>query len=152
MPGKQKQHMKTPDIGTLLTEKSGKIHGLYRHVKKLIDIQEQLKTMLPAPLNEHITVANLANDSLTIYTDSAAWAARLRFNIPEMLKSLNLNNICTSVKSIRIKVIPPDNTQLPPHEQKLSISNDTALLLEHVADTIGDPDLRESLLKLSRNR
>lgn len=152
MIDKQKQYLKTPDIGTLLTGKSGNIHALYRHAQKLIDIQNTLKNMLPSPVNEHVSVANHVNNTLTIYTDSAAWAARLRFTIPDMLNSLNQNDKYTSVKTIRIKVQPHETPQPTMSYQKLSISTDTAILLKHVADTINDPELRESLLKLSRHQ
>ncbi|MEX2524691.1 MAG: DUF721 domain-containing protein [Gammaproteobacteria bacterium] len=153
MIDRQKQYLKTPDIGTLLTGKSSDIHSLYRHAQKLINVQKTLNDTLPSPLNEHVTVANLVNDTLTIYTDSAAWAARLRFTIPDMLKSLRQNDKYTSVKTIRIKVQPHEKKPQPSRSfQKLSISTDTAILLKHVADTIDDPELRESLLKLSRNQ
>ncbi len=152
MSGNEKNPSKTSDITSFLSGKSGNLQKLYHHARKLIEIREYLKSVVPFPINNHITVANLYDNTLIINADSAAWAARLRFYTPEILKALNDNNICTSVKSIRIKVMPPDNVQHDHTEEKLSISADTAALLQHVAESIVDPDLRETLLKLSRNR
>jgi len=152
MSGNQKKPFKNRDINRLLSEEDGALEKLYNHARVLIEIRESLKNVIPSRAFQHITVANIHDEALIIHADSAAWAARLRFYIPEMLKSLNANNACTGLKTIRIKVIPADTAPHPGADRKLRISSNTARLLKHVAGSIEDSDLRDSLLRLARNR
>jgi hypothetical protein len=138
------------DINSILACRTETASALYDHALRLIELQKRLRTTLPSPLNDHVTVANCKKGTLIIYTDSAAWAARLRFRVPEMLKSINEAPQEIPLQAIRIKVRPPDAKQLLPAD-KLSISDDTARLLQRMAETISDPDLRASLLRLSRH-
>jgi hypothetical protein len=139
-----------PDINSILACRTETASALYHHALRLIEMQKRLRAELPAPLNEHVTVANSQKGTLVIYTDSAAWAARLRFRVPEMLKSINEIPLDAPLQAIRIKVRPPDTTRLPP-AARLSISDDTARLLQYMAESISDPGLRASLLRLSRH-
>ena len=138
------------DINSILACRTKTASAVYDHALRLIELQQRLRTALPAPLNDHVTVANSRNGTLTIYTDSAAWAARLRFRIPEMLKSINETPRGVPLQAIRIKVRPADIKRLPAAD-KLSISDDTARLLQHMAESISDPGLRAALLRLSRH-
>jgi len=138
------------DINSILASRTKTASALYDHALRLIELQKRIRTALPAPLNDHVTVANSRKGTLIIYTDSAAWAARLRFRVPEMLKSINETSQDVPLQAIRIKVRPPDTRRLPAAD-KLSISDDTARLLQHMAESISAPDLRASLLRLSRH-
>lgn len=151
MAARQKKLSTALDIGSLIADKKNKFSSLYHHALELIRLQQILKDAIQRPLGDHITVANVVNNILTIYTDSAAWAARLRFSIPEMLDSLDKKAPDLSIKSIRIKVMPTDN---PGTETgyKPALSEKNSLLLKNVADSISDAELREALLRLSRNR
>jgi len=151
MSKEQKRPLQAPPIGDLMAAKSGQIQKIYQHALKLIELQKKLKATLPAPLSDHVSVASLSNHTLTVHTSSAAWAARLRFKTPDMLATLNREKVDSPIKTIRIKVNPPDFVRQKTPE-KLSLSPATSQLLQNVADSISDPELRESLLRLSRNR
>lgn len=151
MSGTRKKSPAAPDINRLVAGNRGTIRELYNHALRLIQLQQKLRQAIPAPLNDQITVASLADGVITIHTTSAAWAARLRFKIPDMLKSLEQEADGNSVKTIRIKVKPPVDPP-PESRQKPVISPDTARLLQNVAESISDADLREALLRLSRNQ
>lgn len=151
MTNDRKSPLQAPRLGDLMAEQSGQIRTIYQHALKLIDLQNKLRASLEQPLSDHVTVASLSNQTLTVHTSSAAWAARLRFRIPEMLSSLNQEKIEPPIKTIRIKVNPPATPRRESAE-KLSLSPASSQLLKNVAESIPDPELRESLLRLSRNR
>lgn len=151
MSKEQKKPLQAPPIGDLIAGQRGQIQTIYQHALKLIELQKKLKSALPSPLNDNVTVASLNKQTLTVHTSSAAWAARLRFKTPDMLAALKREKIEPPVKTIRIKVHPPDASR-PKSVEKLSLSPETSQLLREVADSISDPELRESLLRLSRNR
>jgi len=138
------------EINSILAHKTDTVSALYHHALKLIELQNQLKALIPAPLDEHVTIANCRNGILTVHTDSAAWAARLRFEVPSMLEKLNDISPDAHLQTIRIKVRPSERIPAPAI-RKLSISDDTARLLRDVAESLSDPELRASLLRLSRH-
>jgi hypothetical protein len=143
---------RSPDgIDAILAGRSETASAVYRHALWLLELQRRLRALLAPPLNDHVTVANCRKGALIIHADSAAWAARLRFRIPDILAGFKETPPDAAIQSVRIKVRPPDSTQPPPPAQ-LTISDDTARLLQSVAESISDPDLRASLLRLHRHR
>lgn len=152
MPLYQKKRTQSRNIATLLTDGEGNARRLYDHARHLIEIQSVLKTILPAPINQHITVANLNEDALILHVDSAAWAARLRFHIPEILSRLNTRHTGKRIKTITPRIIPnPGHKPDAGKTKHVSISAQTARFLQNVAASIDDPELRDTFLKLSRH-
>lgn len=146
------KHRHLPDeINSILARRSDTVSALYHHALKLIELQNRLRALLPAPLGDHVTVANSRNGILTIQTDSAAWAARLRFEVPAILGNLNEADPAAAIETIRVKVRPPEHTP-PPAAQKPAMSDNTARFLRDVAESLSEPELRDSLLRLSRHR
>lgn len=137
-------------IKKIFVESSDNLSLLYLHTQTIIKLQNNLKAELPAPLNEHITIANYYSNTLIIQTDSSAWAAKLRFKIPELLTILKNKCGLSELKTIRIKVSVSDTDRTSP-EKKLILSNQSSNFLRNIANTISDPDLRQSLLKISKN-
>jgi hypothetical protein len=138
------------EINSILAYRNDTVSALYHHALELIDLQNQLKALLPAPLDSHVAVASCRNGILTVHADSAAWAARLRFEVPAMLEKINETARDAHVQTIRVKVRPPESIREPDH-QKLSLSEDSARLLRDVAESISDPELRDSLLRIARH-
>ena len=126
------------------------LNNIYNHSLAIIKLQKALQNKLGSPLNDHFSVANYSHDTLIIFTDSPAWAARLRFQSVDILTFArtwpNLNNLQT----IRIKVMPL-NEHPTQQGTATSISSPTAKLLRTVAENINDAKLRASLLRLSKH-
>ena len=138
-------------VNELFTDSSDKLSSLYTHALALIRLQDNLKANLSAPLNEHVTVANYDNKTLIIQTDTPAWAAKLRFKIPDLLSVLRENCGLTDLKTIRIKISVPENKRTV-SEKHLVLSNQSSDIIRNMANTITDPDLRQTLLKISENK
>lgn len=132
--------------GTLFAE----IHQRIAHIQT---IQQKLKSILPPPLCDHFVVANISRATLVLHTDSPAWAAKLRFSTPEILRCVQKPGTTQSdsPKSLRIKVVPVSpKADLPREKIRLSATN--RLLIKQTANSISDPALRAALLRLSQNQ
>jgi hypothetical protein len=125
--------------------------ALYQHSSDLHLFQEKLKAKLPSPLSDHFVLANIDKKTLTIHTDSPAWAARLRFMTPDILN--HAREICSpyAPQTIRIKVTLPIPT-IKKSPTKMNLSAKSAQLILETANSITDPELRNALIRLSRHK
>lgn len=124
---------------------------LFSQSREIVKLQYELRNKLGKPVSEHVYLASINPEVLTLYTDTAAWAARLRFDTNNILAFIKTLPGYDRVISVRIKIDP----SLVPSEQKgnsKQLSSLSAQHLEKVAETIDDPELQSSLLKLAQNR
>ncbi len=138
-------------IQNIWKNESNTCAALFRRSAELQVFQEKLKAKLPPLLRDHFILANVDKTTLTIHTDSPAWAARLRFQTPDILAHTRV--ICSpcSPKTIRIKVVLPENK--PERERvKVNLSPKNAQLIRETAESITDPVLRNALIRLSRHK
>lgn len=63
----------------------------------------QLRALLPADEAGHYVVANIKGDRLVIHAESASWATRLQFRIPELLGGLNALEDFAQVREILVR-------------------------------------------------
>lgn len=143
--------MSNQNLSSLL-RRNPQIQRLYNQAKTLQKLQAHLEKNLPLGLSDHCQVAALADGVLTLYTESPAWAAKLRFLTADLLKVFQNDTTLGAVNTIRVKARPPVSKPEPvaAKEQK-RLSATTVQLLRQVADNTEDPDLRRSLLQLSEN-
>ena len=74
--------------------------------KQLRKLSFQLKTMVDAPLNEHIHVANIRDNTLIIGTDSAVWHTRVKYLAPSILDQMKQIKGLENLKSIEFRIQP----------------------------------------------
>ena len=136
-------------LTSLLKDKHSTLGKLCQHTEFLSHLEKKLCLFLDSPLNSHCSVANYMNETLVLHSDSAAWAAKLRYNIPAILNYMQNECDLIALKTIRIKIKLPDNTtQYGSTRKKPAISRASALFINQAAATMSDNDLRLSLLKL----
>jgi len=127
--------------------------NLYKHSLAILKVQESLRLDLGPALAPHLYVANVSPDTITIYTDSQAWATKLRFQTSEIIRTAKKTTGFIGLLSVRIKVSPALTLSSTPERAKsISLSPSTARLLAKVAATIDDPALQTAILKLCRNK
>jgi len=136
----------TASLSNLLEAETGSLSALIKKAKLLVGLQDYMRVALGPPLGQHLAVANLSAGNLTLYSDSPAWAARLRFKIPDMYRIAE-NYGFGNLKSVRIKVIRVDRDQLTP-KSSLFLSGHAAALVLRAASSLEDVRLRESLKRL----
>lgn len=137
-------------FNTLVKNQNGPLPDLFSHAAQLLKLQQKIRNELTAPLSEHLYVANLTTRIMTLYTDSPAWAAKLRYSISSILNIAQTKCGLSELRSIRIRVIPPE-INITNKKRKLELSDQARRLILNSADSANDPRLRSSLLRLSKN-
>jgi hypothetical protein len=137
-------------LNELLTASSDSLASIFAHARRLARIQVQLRAGLPGSLASHVIVANADDSTLVIHTDSPAWAARLRYQIPVILDLAKEKCALASIHNVRIKVkIPAEDSVTSAREPVLSERARRTLLQS--AESTEDPELQASLRRLARH-
>ena len=110
----------------------------------------QVRSQLPAPLNEHCVAAVIKARRLLIYTDASIWASRLRFSSRDLLRQLAGNGINLEKITVRVMLSksPPKHAKSHPARQ---LSTENADMIRQTADGISDPALRAALRRLGKH-
>lgn len=120
--------------------------------KEHLDLLNQLwQESAPSDIRSHTHVINYSAREIIIGTDSPVWGSRIRYQSTQLLKALRYQGL-RSLRSIKIRVIPPqiEETKVKPTIEPLSA--ETLSTLEEAAKTIRHKPLAEALLRLGRHR
>ena len=150
MPDKSRNKPLT--FSSLFNKNSSELGKLCQHGAFLVNLERKLLSFLPPPLNTHCKVANYANDTIILHSESSAWATKLRYNTPAILDYLRKECHLDALKTIRIKVNPVASIKQPTPARRLTLSPSSAVFITQVANTIVDEDLRLSLLKIAKHK
>jgi hypothetical protein len=95
------------------------------------------------------SIANFEKGCLTLAVDNAAWATRVRYASPQILKELIRYDIFTSLQEIKCKIVPTITTVT---EQKLSrtLTPYAYELLTATATNLQASNLKLALQSLAR--
>ncbi len=145
-----------------LVSSNDQLNKLYHHAKDICALNEKLHKHLAPSLSSHCNVANYSDETLTVNADTSAWASKLRYCIPDILKFAKLECGLSNLKTVRVKVSPIHHktNQSKTVQSKFSGTNSTrkahlskksADFIKNIAKTINDPELRKSILKISNH-
>ncbi len=125
---------------------------LMEHARQLHHTTLAIRKFLPTPLDEHCQPGNIHHYTLILYTSSPAWATRLRYFVPDLIKFLRTRPPTAHIRHIRIIVQPrsPVQAKLDTKRPRL-LSQENARLLRHAATTARSPRLSAALHRLSRH-
>ncbi len=130
---------------------SGRSAGLVERARELARLDTAVAAELPADMRPHCQVANLRAGTLVLAADSPAWAARLRFHAPRLLRRLRARGL--KAQRVRVLIQAPiparRETPVPPPRR---LSAEAARLIHQQAEAIADPDLAAALRRLARRR
>ena len=138
------------NIRDIAMNNSDPLAVLYKHSVAMLGVQKSIRLELGSPLGQHLHVANLNTESITIFTDSQAWATKLRFHTSEIARIARKVSGFTRLDVVRIRVSPA-LLDIPESRHPISISPATSRLLATVAGSISDASLQSVLLKISLN-
>jgi hypothetical protein len=113
------------------------LHRLNRLVSRLLDDDSKL----------HCQVGNLRDGILILYADTTAWASRLRYQGPALLKQLQQRKGLESLQQVEIRVMPREEKVSKEH--KAELSEEASSCLSACADSIEDDALRNALQSLA---
>ena len=124
---------------------------LWRAAVRLERLQTLLSAALPSDIRaDQVRVASLRGPVLTLMVGSSAWAARLRFDVPALLKRLTDLSDFATVQQIRLQVGPPAT----PSDDKVQrrMSTTAAATLRDCAAGMPEGALRDTLIALARHQ
>ena len=79
---------------------------IHEKVRELQHLNEVFLQHLETPLNQYCRVANYRDNNLILQAESAAWATRLRYQIPMLKIHLRQQTAFTNLCDIEIQVFP----------------------------------------------
>jgi len=86
---------------------------------------------------------------MLVHIDSTAWATRLRYQSPQLLRCLHRHPSLAQLRRIEIRVTPlAQPVSSSPQPATLSAAN--AAIIDSTADSLSDPNLRTALKRLAR--
>jgi hypothetical protein len=88
----------------VITNSSGVLYNLLQHLQLIKKLDMLLQAQLPAPLNQHCRIATWRDQVLVIHVDSALWAIRLRYQVPDLLR--RWQHEIPPVVKVEVKVHP----------------------------------------------
>jgi hypothetical protein len=132
------------DAGTSLS-------GLGKRLSAQKALHQQLKNLLPTPLNSQLKAAVLQNGNLSLFVPSPVWASRFRYILPQLQKELSTHGI--HVNHLRTRILPSEAAKPKGVQQRrrISLSTEASKQLRESAAAIDDAALREALLRISRH-
>lgn len=139
----------TRTLSSLLTDPHGPYGSLIERSRLYHNLDTRLAAILGPELSSHCRIQNLREGCLQLQTDAPSWAARLRFELPRLLEQLRTIPALQQLRDIRIRVVPPEAPRAVP-ARRAKLSRTAASILEHAADAVTDPELRDALRRLAR--
>lgn len=125
---------------------------IQKKVTQLKKLNQIWQAVIAADVAEHSRVANFRDSYLIIECDSAAWATRLRYILPEIQQKLRLYPDLQGLSHIEWSIQPHFHHttsqlgRLPP-----LLSSTSAQLLENTANSISVKPLQEALRRIAKN-
>lgn len=138
-------------VGNLLASSASGLQHVLEKAAILDQLTRDLRDSLAAPLNQHVSVANIRQNTLVIAADSSAWVTRARYQAPGILKLIRQKTGLKQLTKIHFKVIDTRPVEAEVQSRHPSMTEGTSLLLESTAQGIADPVLKAAIRRLSRN-
>lgn len=77
---------------------------LMQKMEHIQQLNQSLDEVLTGDLKKHCRVAGIEGTCLILQVDNGAWATRLRYETPELLRALQAHRDFTNIESIRWQV------------------------------------------------
>lgn len=140
--------MDKPSPITELLRCSGSLaEGVLQRGQFLHRLNRLLDSLLDHDLKLHCQVGNIRDGVLIIYVDSTAWASRLHYQSPALLKQLQQRKGLAALRQLQVRVMPRQEKEVK--YQEVRLTNEAASCLHACADSITDKGLQAALRHLA---
>lgn len=147
-------------LNKLLSATSGDLSRTLKRARQLQLADQALQQLVGTTLAGHCHVANVRGTVLVLQLDSAAWAARLRYQMPAIQRELKASRTFSAILSIEVNIRPRGSAgghASPAHARNqtrrpISLSDTAATHIAAVASATGDPALQAALRRLASRR
>jgi len=129
---------------------SGPVQQLFAQARHLKQLSADVCSCVEPDMVAHTTVAAEHDHSLVLLADSAAWATRLRYQTPQLLRCLTQFPHLKHLQRIEVKVAPITTPIAAPTQHGHPLSHASAELIEAHAESISYLPLRAALMQLAR--
>lgn len=143
-------HTPCKPLANWLKHRSGHLDGLLSRVERLRQLTAALHTGLPKPLASHCRAANLDGETLVVGCDTAAWATKLRYALPQLLQYIQGQAGLPPISRIQVRVQPFEHPQPAASLRRILLSERSAAIISSFADNIDDPALKAALCRLGQ--
>ena len=133
-----------------LRRQRGRAGGLVAYGDRLARINRLLRAYLPPHLRDHARVTAIGPERWTVQTESAAWATRLRYVLPELRQQLGAE-LGQAVPPLRLRIEPLADDHADTRPRRLTLTRHNAHVLEGAAETVDDQKLGAALRRLARH-
>ena len=140
--------MDKPSLITELLQRSGfPADDVLHRGKFLHRLNRLVSSLLGDDLRLHCQVGNVRDGVLILYVDSTAWASRLRYQAPVLLKQLQQRKGLEALSQVEVKVLPPrEDSKVT---KRAELSKEASACLQGCADAIEDEELSNALRRLA---
>ena len=141
-------------INKVLQEADDDLAILITRTKQLKRLTHQLRQSLDPNLAKHCYVAQYTEDKLIVLVDSAAWASKLRFEVPNLTRQLpQSDKVFAQLKNISIKILNQPNEETRSYTTitttRPSLNEEKAQGTKTLADSVDDQALQQALTRLA---
>jgi len=147
--------MNTDTHKTLLAvanDSSGSLGKILQKTKQLNLLNQLWQIETEPDLARHTCIANFRKDILVIEVESSAWATRLRYAIPELIKKLKVHPEFSTLQNIVWYIQPIRSTPTKTAIKKpILLSSQDAQLLQDAANCTENEKLKIALQNLAKN-
>lgn len=148
----QKSKKRSSRLRKVLNTTSDQLAGTLAHAASLQRLQPLVLQALPADLAAHCQPGNLRGNTLIIHADSPAWAAKMRFHAPQLIRSLQRANGLSGLKRCEVRVMPASAPQTSNRPVPSTISAQSREQLRAVAKGFNDPRLKKAFERLADDK
>lgn len=138
---------KPSPLSELLQREEFAAGGTLQRGQYLYRLNRLLQTLVDSEQSLHCQVGNIRDDQLILYCDSPAWASRLRFQLPSLLRQLQQRKGLSTLKRIDVRVLPREQPKQQPRTRRLSQTASSCI--QACAAGIQDDKLHDALLRLA---
>lgn len=138
---------KPSPVTDLLQQNGFPAEGVLQRGRFLHRLERLLDRLLDADSRLHCRVGNVRDGVLILFTDSTAWATRLRYQVPTLLNTLQQQKPLQGLQKIELRVLPEEKKETI--NQKVSLSSEAASCISACAEGIDDDRLSQALRQLA---
>lgn len=103
---------KPRSVADLLHSSSPRLAHLASRARAAVALRDEVQSLLPTRLQGHLAHASERHGEVTLWVDSAAFCARMRFEIPNLREGVTAK-LGRPVQRIRVRVQPRSTRPQP---------------------------------------
>lgn len=129
---------------------------IFSKIRQLEEVNKQVADYLGPALATNCQVGNMENGKLILIVANASVATQLRFQSADLIQQFKSNALLKNIREIQCKVrtvSPVLNPSTNKKQQQVCLlSQDTADIVQSMADSLEDPKLRQIMQRIATRK